>query len=305
MDEIKIGLVGLDTSHAKVFTRIVNDPSFEHYMPGKGRVIAGYPGGSADFPASINRVEGYTNELSTQYGVSIVGSPEEVAEQVDLVLLTAVDGRVHRSLFERIEPYRKPVFVDKPFALRSKDAVAMAELAQENGIPLMTSSVRRFAPDLTAAIQNSSEGAVIGAECYGPLEFIPSQPGWFWYGIHTVEALYAIMGRGCLSVTTMTTGAPGEEYEVITGLWADGRIGLVRGNKLPNVSHGTVIHRENSSVYINTATDGLEKYMHLLSAAIDMARTGRTEVPMGVSLEIVRFIEAANMSRQRGETIAL
>ncbi|MFK7694578.1 Gfo/Idh/MocA family protein [Paenibacillus sp. HJGM_3] len=305
MSELKIGLVGLDTSHAKVFTRIINDPSYEHHMPRAGRVVLGYPGGSPDFPASINRVEGYTRELSESYGVRIAETPEQVAEEADLILLTAVDGRVHRSLFERIVGYRKPVFVDKPFALTSEDARAIVRLGEQHGVPIMTSSVRRFAPELTAAVEDRSNGAVIGAECFGPIEFLPSNPGWFWYGIHTVEVLYAIMGPGCVSVTTTAAGAPESEHELVTGVWADGRIGIARGNRIPNVSHGAFVHREKGTAYVNTASDGAQKYTLLLAEVIEMVRTGRPAVEPSVSVELIRFLEAANESRLTGKTVAL
>ena len=50
--EIKVGIIGLDTSHSPAFTRILNDPSHPDHVPG-ARVIAAYKGGSPDVPASV------------------------------------------------------------------------------------------------------------------------------------------------------------------------------------------------------------------------------------------------------------
>ena len=99
--EMKVGLIGLDTSHVERFAEVLNDAGSPHHLPG-ARIVAGYPGGSADFDLSIGRVEGYTNTLRDRFGIRMVDTPEAVAEACDAVLLTAVDGRVHREIFERI-----------------------------------------------------------------------------------------------------------------------------------------------------------------------------------------------------------
>ena len=77
--QARIGLIGLDTSHAPEFTELLNDPHTEHHVPG-GRVVAAFPGGSPDFPLSSSRVEDYTDQLRQQYDVTILDSPAAVAE---------------------------------------------------------------------------------------------------------------------------------------------------------------------------------------------------------------------------------
>jgi len=41
--QIRVGLIGLDMSHALDFTRRLNDPSHPEHVPG-GRVVAGFAG---------------------------------------------------------------------------------------------------------------------------------------------------------------------------------------------------------------------------------------------------------------------
>ena len=55
----RIGMIGLDTSHVIAFTKIINDAKNNYGC----KVVAGYPGGSADMPASADRVEKFTNQL--------------------------------------------------------------------------------------------------------------------------------------------------------------------------------------------------------------------------------------------------
>src|SRR4051812_32073130 len=98
--ELRVGLIGLDTSHVPAFTKRLNDHQDAEHVPG-GRVVCGYPGGSKDFNLSVDRVEGFTKELREKYSVEMLDSPEAVAEGSDLVFITAVDGRAHLDYVKR------------------------------------------------------------------------------------------------------------------------------------------------------------------------------------------------------------
>ena len=50
-DEIRVGLIGLDTSHAVAFTQLLNDPARPDHVPG-ARVVAAFKQGSPDVEAS-------------------------------------------------------------------------------------------------------------------------------------------------------------------------------------------------------------------------------------------------------------
>ena len=60
--DLRVGLIGLDTSHVTVFTQAFNDPKSANYVPG-AKVVAAFKGGSADIESSASRVEGYTQQL--------------------------------------------------------------------------------------------------------------------------------------------------------------------------------------------------------------------------------------------------
>src|SRR5206468_10092718 len=88
MSELKIGLVGLDTSHVVAFSKCFNKPGDAEHVPG-GRVVCAFPGGSNDFEMSASRVEKFTKQVHDDSGVEILDKPEAVAERVDLVFITA------------------------------------------------------------------------------------------------------------------------------------------------------------------------------------------------------------------------
>src|SRR5689334_12281162 len=91
--EIRIGIIGCDTSHVPAFTKEFNDPKASGEMAGF-KVVAAFPGGSQDVPSSRDRVQKYADELKAG-GVEIVDSIPKLLEKVDVVLLESVDGRPH------------------------------------------------------------------------------------------------------------------------------------------------------------------------------------------------------------------
>src|SRR4051812_12503703 len=92
--DLKLGIVGADTSHVVAFTSALNDPSSPNHVAG-ARVVAAYKGGSPDLPSSRDRIEGFTRTLREKYNVEIVDTIAELCTRVDGVLLTSVDGRIH------------------------------------------------------------------------------------------------------------------------------------------------------------------------------------------------------------------
>ncbi|GIP32931.1 Gfo/Idh/MocA family protein [Paenibacillus sp. J2TS4] len=300
MNKIKIGMIGLDTSHVPAFAELLTDTNHTYHVPG-AEVVVAYPGGSEDFELSIGRVAGYTETMKDKYGVQIVDSVEQVAELSDAILLESVDGRVHREQFAKIAPYGKPVFIDKPFTLSSSDASEMFKLAREHNVPLMSASALRYAEGLTEVLATGDKGAIIGMDVYGPMAIQPTQPGLFWYGIHTVEMLFTALGTGCKSVTVTTN----EDHDLAVGVWSDGRIGTLRGNRKGNNQFGALVHREQDTQFVDVYTHPKPYYASMLEKIMGMFTTGVPAIDPKETEQIIRFIEAANESRETGKTVLL
>ncbi|WP_309122631.1 Gfo/Idh/MocA family oxidoreductase [Paenibacillus sp.] len=298
---MKLGMIGLDTSHCTAFAELLHDANHAYYVPGATVAVA-FPGGSPDIELSRTRVGGFTERLAGEFGVKIVDSPVRVAEEADAILIEAMDGRAHLSLFREIAHYGKPVFIDKPLAVRSEDALAIRDLAAAHGVPLMSGSSLRF----SGAVQEALDGVggrekVIGADCFGPMAIEPSQPGWFWYGIHTVEMLYAAMGPGCVRVTASVSA----DHDVAVGEWRDGRIGIARGNRSGNYGFGAAIHGIEATRYADVSAYAKPFYASLVERIVEFCRTGEPAVPIDETVEIIRFMEAANESRETGKPVVL
>ncbi|HOC17536.1 MAG TPA: Gfo/Idh/MocA family oxidoreductase [Vicinamibacterales bacterium] len=290
--ELRIGIIGLDTSHVIAFTRSLNDASSPGHVPG-AKVVAAFKGGSPDVPASATRVDKFTADLQSTYGVRIVGTIAELCDLVDAVLLESVDGRVHLEQAREVLRRRKPLFIDKPMAASLADAKEIARLAQESGTPWFSSSSLRFASAYQEFLADPARGQVLGVEAHGPASLEPTNPGLFWYGIHAVETLYTLMGPGCTSVT-MTSNA---DYDLAVGVWKDGRIGTVKGLRTGKQDYGALVYGDKAVTYLPVKD---VSYVPLVRQIVAFFQTGKPPVPPEETLEIMAFMDAAERSRVKG-----
>lgn len=287
--QLKVGIIGLDTSHAVAFTKILNDAKASEDVAGC-RVVAAYPKGSPDIVSSVERVPGYTEEVK-QLGVEIVDSIEALVDRVDCVLLETNDGRPHLQQVLPVLKARKPCFIDKPVAGSLADAVAIYAAAEQHDTPLFTASSLRYTEG-AQQLRSGASGEVFGCDAYSPCSIEKTHPDLFWYGIHGVETLFTVMGPGCEQVTRISA----KDAEVAVGVWKDGRVGTFRGIK------------EGSKGYGGTAftTKGIQQvgpyggYRPLVVEIVKFFRTGKPPVSAEESLQIYAFMEAADESKRQG-----
>ena len=137
----RLGIIGLDTSHAVAFTKAINDPA----EPDVAHVEVGaaYAKGSPDIQSSVSRVPKYTKEME-DLGISIEQSLDELVARCDGILLETNDGRPHLEQIRPVLAAKKPVFVDKPIAGSLADAVAILRAAENAGVPIFSSSSLRY-----------------------------------------------------------------------------------------------------------------------------------------------------------------
>lgn len=296
----KIGLIGLDTSHVEAFARLLNDPNDPAHIPG-AQVVVGYPGGSSDMEVSFSRVDRFTSMLRDDYGVEILDTPEAVAEQCDLLMITAVDGRVHRDLFEKTVRFGRPTFIDKPFTTSTEDAKAILKLAQDSAVPVMSCSSLRYADVLTEALNNNTAGPITGCDVYGPMNIEPPLEGLYWYGVHTVEVIVTILGAGCKRVSVVKN----EGTDLVTAEWADGRIATIRGVRGGSYKFGALIHRKEDVQFVDASACKRPYYATMLEAILRSLPEGRSAIDNQEMLDAIRIIDAANESRQTGKAVEL
>tara|TARA_B100000927_G_scaffold91901_2_gene74271 strand:+ start:13758 stop:14735 length:978 start_codon:yes stop_codon:yes gene_type:complete len=288
-EPIRIGIVGLDTSHVIAFTKQFNDPDNPKHVRG-GRVVAAYKGGSPDIASSADRIDGFTETLVNDFGVTLYEDISSLCQNVDAILLESVDGRKHLEQARPIFEAGLPVFIDKPVAGSLRDAIKIFQLAEDSGTPCWSASSLRFRPGV-ASVASADAGEVRGAFSYGPASIEPTHPDLFWYGIHPTEALFTVLGSGCISVVRTHT----DDTDIVTGIWKDGKVGVVYGQR--NQKTGFKVIKFGTKKIVEQAEGG--DYTEMLEAIIDFFKTGHPPVSAADTLEIYAFMEAADESKRR------
>jgi len=297
--DLRIGIIGFDTSHVPAFTRVLNDESDPFHVPG-GRVVAGYPSFSPDLESSRSRVDGFVKDVTDKYDVEMVDSAEELAKRVDAVLLESVDGRRHLSEVRPVLEAGLPVYIDKPMAASYVEAAKIAELAKETGTPVFSSSSLRFDANVTALKNDSGLGDVLSCDAFSPAALDPTNPGLFWYGIHGVEMLYTFMGTACQTVTAHVS----DGYHLAVGTWPEGRIATMRGIREGARGYGVTVYGENKVGQTQYSTE-IPIYAQLLKEIVPFFQGKPSPVPIEETLELMAFIQAAIISEEEEREVAL
>jgi predicted dehydrogenase len=289
-EPLRAGVIGCDTSHVVAFTQLINAPNAEGPVADV-EIVAAYPGGSDDLPASFNRLDGFVKKLR-EADVEIVESIDKLLSKVDVVLLESVDGRKHLEQARPVFAAGKPTFIDKPLAGSLRDAVEIARLAEKHKVPWFSSSALRFSTPATQLRASSKIGELTGCEVFSPCELEKHHPDLFWYGVHGVECLYTIMGPGCKTVSRVH--APGTD--VVIGVWEDGRVGTYRGIRKGKIENGATAF---GTTGIETAM-GFGGYGPLVNEVCKFFVSKQPPVEPAVTLELFAFMEAADESKRQG-----
>jgi len=310
--DIKAGVIGTDTSHAPAFVGILH-----RHPEWRIKVVAAFPNGSPDNPSSWGRVKQYAEGLQKQHNVEICETVDALLGKVDAVLIECVDGRPHLQYAREVFKAKKPLFIDKPFTASLEDAREIVRLSKESGVPFFSCSCVRFQPEILKFRTEPGVGKLTKAQGSSPMSMEPHHPDLFWYGIHGVEALYTVLGRGCVSVSrkveTFKYTAPVKrkegdkevteqtekegKYDITTGKWSDGRVGVFRGalGGAPYMPLVKVWGAEGEA-----ESKGGYNYEGLVETIAKFFHTGEAPIDPLETLEIVEFMIAAQKSKERG-----
>ena len=285
-EDLRIGLIGLDTSHVIAFTKIINDPKATGPLA-NAKVVAAFRGGSRDIPSSADRIDKYTETLTKQYGLKLYPTIAELCKNVDAIMLESVDGRPKVRQAIPVIDAGLPLFIDKPMAGSLADGIFIFDYAKKKGVPIFSSSSLRYGKT-NQAIRHGSIGIVTRAEVHSPCSLEVHHPDLFWYGVHGCESLFTIMGTGCQSVVRRSTADGKIEVE---GKWKGDRTGIFReGKGYGGKAKGTQGESE---------AGGYDGYAPLVVEAVKMFQTGKVPVSAQETIEMFAFMAAADESKRR------
>lgn len=289
---LRLGMIGLDTSHVPAFVRMMNAVERISSL-NQVQVVAAWPAGNPEFPLSRDRVAGFTSEVAAM-GVRIVDSIEQLMPLCDGIMVQSVDGRQHLEQAAAVFAVGKPVFIDKPLAASLSDVVQIAELGRQSGVPWFTASSMRFTAGYPELKNDVDVGRIVGCDTFGPTKVMPGHPDLFWYGVHGVDLLYSVMGIGCEQVTAEQT----EYSDHVTGKWRDGRLGTFRGIREQTgfAGWGATVFGTAGIRHVSNTYD----YEALVIQIAKFFLTGRSPVAEDEMVEVFAFLAAAEESRKCG-----
>jgi hypothetical protein len=282
--DLRLGIIGTDTSHVIEFTKMLNDSNSPDHVP-RARVVAAFKGGSSEMPESYKRVDRFANELRTRWNIEFVSDIASLCPKVDGIMLESVDGRQHLEQVKQAVACGKPLWIDKPLAASLADAREIQRVTREAGVPWFSASSLRFSQIATSVKVPKLSGAIAWGA--GPLG--PGDLDLAWYAIHTIELLYAVMGTGCEEVTRIHTDAS----DVIIGKWRGGRIGEVHALR-PDRDYGALAFQENG--FVTSPPKAEDNYRPLVVEIVRFFETKKPPVPNQETLETIEFMDAASRS---------
>lgn len=292
--EIKIGMVGLDTSHSIAFTKCLQAPDCPpaQHVPG-ARVVA-----CMRFETPFQGKDGLDDRQKQLegWGVKVTESFDEAVADCDAIMLEVNDPAYHVEYFTKAADLGKPIFLDKPMADTTANARLIAKMAKDKGLRVFSSSSLRFVPALVAAIEAVGEPKYVST--YGPLGKAPAGSSIVWYGVHAFEMLERAMGRGAKSVF-----ARKDSVGVVAVVdYEAGRRGVVELTE-GAYSYGGSVRGDKKAVPF-TAENAL-LYPLELTEVVKFFAGAESPVTLDDALEVTAMLDAAERSVKSGKTEAL
>lgn len=178
---MKIGVIGTLSNHVRLYQKALE---------------ALFPGGESRISYGWNGDAPYDEcELET------LSRPEELIGLSDAVIVTLRNGMEHAQHGIGCLRQGKPVFVDKPFALLTQDALSMLHASRETGVPLLGGSALCYLPQ-TEALQKKAREARDGRIEYWSDPFSP-YGGWPFYGSHSTDLCAKVFGASATEVAAV------------------------------------------------------------------------------------------------------
>ncbi len=235
----------------------------------------------------------------------VCNSFEQVSDDVDLVFIADCNGDGHDHLELATPGLKKGIatFVDKPFAHRMADVVAMLKLAEENDAPIMSLSIIQTLPETREFANRLIELDEVN---FGTIQGGGTKRAGL---IHTICYALAIYGPDVESVRALVS----PDHTSIHLDW-DKQTNRPKQGVMINCDIGRTWHGSmHMSAYgpggrgaIHNQGAGSWEYpqgsAEILRLIKKMVETGKTQGPVNQMIEAVAIADAAEAAMKSGET---
>lgn len=169
-------------------------------------------------------------KIHEKYGVPVMENYDQLAGQVDGVVITARHGDNHYKYARPYIPYGIPMFIDKPITCSEAEAVEFMRDLKAHGIRVSGGSICPHAPEAQQLAQLVKEGGAVGGSIFCPISMDSPYGGFHFYCQHLVETMLAVFGYDIQAVNasrregslSLIARYPGFD---VTGTFVDGGFG--------------------------------------------------------------------------------
>lgn len=221
---------------------------------------------------------------------NVVENPEDMIGEVDAVICATDKGDEHVA---RCKPFLDagiPMFIDKPLVNSEEDLRTFVNWRKE-GKKFISSSSLRYAKEYEPYYKTHYE--------LGKLMYICSTMAKKWeeYGIHAVEQMFPLLGKGFISV--QNTGTK-EQSQVHLIHQSGCRVDIPQGVGM--AGGGMLMLGTQGSTHVQ-CKDSYYSFKKQLDLFVNWLRTGVEPVPFEDTVEMMKIIVAGIRSREEGGRI--
>ena len=215
----------------------------------------------------------------------VLDTPEEMIGKVDAVIVATDDGNEH---VERCRPFIEagiPMFIDKPLVNTEEDLKTFVKWRDE-GAHFITSSCMRYCKEFEPYYKNRYE--------LGELMYICSTMAkkYETYGIHALEAMYPLLGKGFVSVRN--TGS--YERPVVHIKHESGcNVNVIQG--IGMVGSGMLLLGSKGAINL-ACKDSYYAFKKQLDLFVHWLRTGEEPFEFEESIELMKLVIGGLRSRE-------
>lgn len=294
MEELNIGIIGLDTSHSIEFTRRTQAPDCTLDQKVDGMKIVTclrFPSAFQSEPDQDKR-----QQILEGWGVAVTKDVNEATCDVDALMLEINDPGLHLEYFQKIVNIGKPIFVDKPPADTVANAKKIGILAKEKKVKIFSASSLRFSPQVLQIEKEMPQAKIcLSIGCLGKA---PKGSSIVWYGVHAVEMLQQVMGLGAKK-TYACKDAIGIMAIIEYSYNCRGLIQLTEGD----YQYGIMVQDAKTKKFYSV--DSTRLYTDLLNRIRDFFNGGKEPVSWEESVEVQAILNAIEESVTTGKEIAI
>lgn len=292
--EIRIGMVGLDTSHSVAFTKCLQAPDVAADQKVDGARVVSCMRFETPFQDK-NGLDTRQKQME-EWGVTVTEDFEEAVAECEAIMLEINDPAYHLEYFRKCVPLGKPIFLDKPMADNTTNARAIYKLAKENGLRVFSASSLRFVPGLIESCKAIPSSDY--AYTYGALGKAPAGSSIVWYGVHAFEMLERAMGQGAIGVFARRDKAG----VVCMVEYPNNRRGIVELTEGSSAYGGCLRDKGKAAPYV---CDNSRLYPNQLEKVVDFFKGAQPAATLDDALEVTAMLDAAERSTQSGKPEAL